>query len=63
MDKNSKDSVCSSIDWLSRNLMYYLRIDKCGYMGQFNAMLVGLLLSFILKYFYKFNDNFIKIKI
>ena len=30
MDKNSKDSVCSSIDWLSRNLMYYLRIDKCG---------------------------------
>ena len=43
--------------------MYYLCIGKCGCVGQINTMLVGWLLSFILKYFYKFNDNFIKIKI
>ena len=28
-------------DWLSRHLVYFLCIDECGFMGQFNTMPVG----------------------
>ena len=42
--------------------MYYLYIDECGNVGQFNTILVGYVLSFNLKYFYKINDNYIQIK-
>ena len=30
-----------AFDWLSRNMMYYLCIGKCGCVGQINTMLVG----------------------
>ena len=44
-------------DWLSKHLMYYLYIDECDCVGQFNTMSVDWVLPFSLKYFIKSMTN------